>query len=106
MPVKLVDISAHLGLSVSTISKALNDYPDIAEDTRERVLSAVRELGYHPHSAARNLRRKRSDKIGLLINTPLTYISEYLADVFPGLATAVEQSSANLVLYTSAIKDL
>ncbi len=105
MPIKIKDISAHLGLSVSTVSKAMNDYPDISEDTRERVLVAARELGYHPNAAARNLRRKRTDKIGLVINTPMTYINESLFSLFPSMAAVLEDSSLNLVLYTTGIKD-
>ena len=54
MPITIEDISAQLGLSVSTVSKAMNDYPDISKDTRDRVLNAARELGYHPNAAARN----------------------------------------------------
>lgn len=105
MPITIEDISAQLGLSVSTVSKAMNNYPDISKDTRDRVLNAARELGYHPNAAARNLRRKRTDKIGLIINTPMAYISESLFSLFPSMATVLEQSSANLILYTSGIKD-
>ena len=105
MPFKSKDLSAHLGLSVSTISKALNGCPDISEATRNRVVTAAHDLGYHPDAAARNLRRRRSDKIGLMVNTPMAYISESLSGLFPGMASALEQSSANLILYLSAIKD-
>lgn len=105
MPIKIEDISAHLGLSVSTVSKAMNNYPDISEDTRERVLIAAKKLGYHPNEAARNLRRRRTDKIGLVINTPMAYISESLFGLFPSMASVLEQKSKNLVLYTSGIKD-
>ena len=77
MSVKIEDISKHLGLSVSTISKALNGYRDVSQRTRDRVLEAQKELGYHPNGAARSLRRGRTDKIGLLINNPIEFLNDY-----------------------------
>ena len=48
MPVTIKDIAAELGLSVSTISKALNDYPDVSPETRQLVKETARRLGYRP----------------------------------------------------------
>ncbi|MEZ4664248.1 MAG: LacI family DNA-binding transcriptional regulator [Caldilineaceae bacterium] len=56
MPVTIEDIARQLGTSVSTVSKALNDYSDVSSATKERILDAARELGYHPNTAARSLR--------------------------------------------------
>ncbi|NET74007.1 MAG: LacI family transcriptional regulator [Sphaerospermopsis sp. SIO1G2] len=49
MSVTIEDISNHLNLSVSTVSKALNGYRDVAPKTRERVTVAAKDLGYHPN---------------------------------------------------------
>ena len=98
------DISKRLGISVSTVSKALNAYPDVAEETRERVLAAARELDYTPSAAARNLRRGRSEKIGLLINNPISFLSEYISEVIAGAALQAEANGHNLILYTAAVQ--
>lgn len=103
MPVNIEDISKQLGLSVSTISKALNGYPDVSEGTRALVLEKARKLGYQPSAAARNLRRGRTDKIGLLVNHSLRYISEYLAEVIAGVALAAEKNGKNIILYTETV---
>ena len=103
MSVTIEDISLRLGISVSTVSKALNAYPDVAKDTREKVLAAARELDYHPSAVARNLRRGRADKIGLLINNPISFISEYISEVMAGVALSAETRGQNLVLYTAAV---
>lgn len=105
MAVTIWDIAKHLGLSVSTISRALNDYNDVAPETRQRVFDAARELGYYPSATARNLRRGRSDKIGLLINTSVTYISDYLAELIPATTLAAEKQNHNLILYTTTITE-
>ena len=103
MSVTIEDISQKLGISVSTVSKALNDYPDVAPDTRERVKAAAIALDYHPSAAARNLRRGRTDKIGLLINNPISFISEYISEIMSGAALMAEAYNHNLILYTTAV---
>lgn len=103
MAIKIGDISHHLNLSISTVSKALNGYPDVSEQTRQLVMKTARELGYEPSASARNLRRGRTDKLGLLINHSLTYIREYLAEVIAGVAYCAEQNGMNITLYTSTI---
>jgi len=103
MAVTIWDIAKHLELSVSTVSRALNGYGDVASKTRQRVFDAARELGYYPSSTARNLRRGRTDKIGLLINTSITYMSQYLSEVFPGATIAAEKQGYNLVFYTAGV---
>jgi len=103
MSIKIGDISKHLNLSISTVSKALNGYPDVSDKTRELVIRKARELGYEPSASARNLRRGRTDKIGLLINHSLSYISEYLAEVIAGVAYSAEQNGKNIILYTDTV---
>ncbi|MEM7800005.1 MAG: LacI family DNA-binding transcriptional regulator [Chloroflexota bacterium] len=101
MSVKIEDISKRLNISVSTVSKALNGYSDVSDVTRDLVLETAQSMGYHPSAAARNLRRGRTDKIGLLINNSIQFISEYLGEVISGLALEAEKEGHNIVLYTA-----
>lgn len=101
MPVTIKDLSKTLGISRSTISKALNDRPDVSPDTKARVLQTVHELGYQPSAAARNLRRQRTNKIGLVVNYPIYRVSDFLAELIPGMASAAEDGEYHLILYTS-----
>jgi LacI family transcriptional regulator len=59
----LKQLAQALGLSITTVSRALDGYPDVAQATRERVLAAARSMDYRPNSAARNLRRKRVETV-------------------------------------------
>jgi len=61
------DIAQHCGVAISTVSRVLNNHPDVSEETRERVLSAVQALRYIPNTSARNLVRSSSDTIALLV---------------------------------------
>ncbi len=101
MPVTIEDLSNKLGVSRSTVSKALNDRGDVSSQTKERVTQTARELGYQPSAAARSLRRQRTDKIGLVVNYPIYRVSDFLAELIPGMGTVAEEAAYNLILYTS-----
>lgn len=62
----LKDISKVCGVSVATVSKALNNHTDIGEETREHIKKVAKELGYLPNSSARALKTNRTHTIGVL----------------------------------------
>jgi LacI family transcriptional regulator len=67
MPVTIRDIARKLDLSIGAVSRAMDGYPDISEETRERVIQTAKEMGYVPNRAARQLRRKKADAIGYVL---------------------------------------
>ena len=99
MPVTIDDISRQLGLSVSTVSKALNDYNDVSDTTKQRVRDAAVASGYTPSAAARNLRRQRTEKIGFSYGYRTDAIGEYASRLINGAVSAVEKEGYNLTLY-------
>ena len=64
--VSLKDIAAACGVSIATVSKALNNHNDISEETKEHIRTVASELGYYPNSAAKALKTNRSYNIGML----------------------------------------
>lgn len=105
MTATIFDIAERLKLSNSTVSKALNGYDDVSVATRELVRKTAAELGYQPSAAARSLRRGRTDKIGLFLNTSITYVVDYLSGVLPGAALTAQASGQNLLIYTITDND-
>ena len=61
------DIAKACGVGVSTVSRVLNDRPDVSPEVRARVLSMVEATGYIPNNSARDLVRSRSDAIGVVV---------------------------------------
>ncbi|MGB4163371.1 MAG: LacI family DNA-binding transcriptional regulator, partial [Bacillota bacterium] len=61
------DIARKVGVSPSVVSRALNNKYGVKESTRQAVLRAAKELGYHPNVAARSLVTKRTEMIGVII---------------------------------------
>lgn len=77
--VTLKQISQICGMSISTVSKAMNGQPDVNPATAERIRQVARDLGYHPNAAARSLKTKRSYLIGVLFADQINH--EYFANV-------------------------
>ena len=64
--VSMKDIALRCGVSVATVSKALNGQPDIGEETRSRIEQVAREMGYMTNAAARALKTNRTYNLGVL----------------------------------------
>ena len=89
----LKDLAKECGVSVATVSKALNDQPDIAAATRERIRAAARRMGYLPNAAARALKTNRTYNLGVLFvderQSGLTH--EYFSAVLDSFKVQVEK---------------
>ncbi|RNA66647.1 LacI family DNA-binding transcriptional regulator [Alteribacter keqinensis] len=62
----IYDIAKKTGFSITTVSRALNNYTDVSEKTKKKILEAVDEMGYYPNSIARSLTTKKSWTIGVI----------------------------------------
>jgi LacI family transcriptional regulator len=74
----LRDLASSLGLSITTVSRALDGYPDVSEATRERVRVAADSAAYRPNAAARRLRRGATDVVTLILPTEPGHFDEPL----------------------------
>ena len=94
-PVTMRTLANELGLSLSAVSKALNDYPDIGPETKALVLRKAAELGYTPNILARSLARKTSDFVGVVIRD----VSSIYGEMFKSMSAAARRSGLHLILY-------
>lgn len=96
--VSMKDISVACGVSVATVSKALNDHSDIGEDTKERIRQKAKEMGYFPNSAAQALKTNRSHNIGVLFvddaQSGLTH--DYFSYVLDSFKRTAEQQDYDI----------
>ena len=101
--VSMKDISVACGVSVATVSKALNNHSDIGEATRERVQKMAKEMGYFPNSMARALKTKRTYNIGVLFEdadgSGLTY--DYFSYMLDYFKKTVEQKGYDITFLNS-----
>src|SRR5579875_1204604 len=98
MTVRMKDIAKDLGLSVVTISKVLRNHPDIAEETRERVLRRIKELDYQPNIMARSLVTGRSYLIGLIVPDLL---DPFFAELVKALSAAIAKHGYSTIISSS-----
>ncbi len=78
----MTDVARLAGVSQTTVSFVINGNPDIPDDTKERVLAAISEIGYHPNRVAQSLRTNRSGIIGFV--TDEIAITPYAGRIFEG----------------------
>jgi DNA-binding LacI/PurR family transcriptional regulator len=92
------DIAVKCGLSVSTISKALNGYTDISKETKQKVVKAAEECGYLPNSMARALKTNRTHNLGVLFadEAHSGLKQEYFAAVLDAFKVEAEQNSYDI----------
>jgi DNA-binding LacI/PurR family transcriptional regulator len=69
----MADVAKLAGVSHQTVSRVLNDHPNVRPDTRERVLAAIRELAYRPNAAARTLVTRRTHTLGVISVDTMLY---------------------------------
>jgi LacI family transcriptional regulator len=86
----LEDIALKAGVSRSTVSRVINNQPNVRSDVRQRILDVIEQTGYHPNVAARALASQRSWTIGLVI--PRTVSSFFSDPFFPRLTQGIAQA--------------
>ncbi len=102
MPVTIRQVAKALNLSITQVSRALDGYADVAEETRRRVIQAAREMGYSPSRAARQLRKKRAEAIGCIIPTSVPHFSDpFFSEFIAGLGDVVTPNDLDLLISTA-----
>ena len=96
--VSMKDISVACGVSVATVSKALNDHKDIGEETKKRIKQIAKEMGYVPNSASKALKTRRTNNIGVLfIDEALSGLThDYFSYVLDSFKKTVEQQGYDI----------
>ena len=65
--ITIKDVARLCGVGVSTVSRAMNNHPDINQETKEKIMQVIRDYNYVPNNSARNLKRTDARTIAVLI---------------------------------------
>jgi LacI family transcriptional regulator len=102
----LKELSARLGLSPTTVSRALGGYSDVSAATRERVQQMARELGYQPNRAARQIALGRANAVGIVYPLGEDYLGNpAFLEMLRGLSNRIERDGIDLLLAASPQHD-
>lgn len=96
--ITIYDIAKNLGLSPTTISRALNNHPAVKEKTKKKIFEAARELGYQSNVFAANLRSKKTNKIGVIVPR---LNSSFQSSVIAGMEKEANEAGFNLIISQS-----
>lgn len=97
--VTLKDISRSLGLSITTVSRALNGFPEVNEETRRLVSERAEAMGYSPNKFAQKLVTGRSGLVGLVLKAPPDLVIDKLfVEVMTGLSAIFSTMNRDFVL--------
>ena len=89
------DIAVKAGVSVSTVSRVINNSPNVNVDTRSRILQIMEETGYVPSSIARNMMSKSNRSIGLFITDIL---NPFFNEIIKGVENVVNAEGYSLLM--------
>ncbi|MER3544534.1 MAG: LacI family transcriptional regulator [Chloroflexota bacterium] len=102
MPVTIRDVAKRLNLSITTVSRALDGYDDVAAETRQRVIAVAREMGYIPSHAARQMRRQRTETLGYILPTALPRFADpFFSEFIAGLGDEATLHNFDLLVSTA-----
>lgn len=96
--VTIKDVARHAGVSVASVSRALNGHESVTPETRARILDIARELRYMPHGAARSLITRRTQTVGAVL--PDLY-GEFFSELIRGMDVAARRSGLHLLVSSS-----
>lgn len=96
--ITLKEIATKLGISITTVSKALKNYPDVSDKTKKAVVELAQQLHYTPNSFAVNLRTKESKTIGLIIPEVMHH---FFSNIINAIIDEAEKSGYLVIILQS-----
>lgn len=97
--ITIKDIARKLGVSPSTVSRALKDHPDISSETKKQVNKLAKDLNYQPNAIALSLKHSRSFTIGVIIPETVHY---FFSSVISGIEDIAYDAGYNVMICQSA----
>ena len=96
--ITIYDIARELKLSAATVSRSLKNSPSISKKTRQLVQDMAVKKGYRPNSVASNLRRQKTNTIGMIVPRLDSY---FIATVLAGIETVISPAGFHLIITQS-----
>lgn len=93
--INIRDIARIAGVGVSTVSRVINNHPDVKEQTRERVLEVIRENNYIPNNSARNLKKNNTNNIGVLIKG---VFNPFFSEMLDSISKRISKAGYSMIL--------
>jgi LacI family transcriptional regulator len=93
--INIRDIAKIAGVGVSTVSRVINNHPDVKEETRERVIEIIKENNYIPNNSARNLKKNNTKNIGVLIKG---VFNPFFSEMLDTISKKISKAGYSMIL--------
>jgi DNA-binding LacI/PurR family transcriptional regulator len=100
--ITIYDIAQKTGYSVTTVSKALNDYPDISVKTKKLIIKVAKEMGYTTNLMAKALKTKKAWLVGVLVE-PSLEIGPHFSSIIESFRKEMEKSGYDVIFVTKSL---
>jgi DNA-binding LacI/PurR family transcriptional regulator len=106
MSATIKDVAKAANVSPSTVSRVIADHPKISDETKKRVLAAMKKLNYHPNAIARSLANKSTKTLGLLLpNTDEDLFNNpFFTQAMRGISIYAQKKDTTLCIVTVIMK--
>ena len=106
MPTTIHDVAKKLNVSIYTVSRALNGYEDVSDQTRDLVIETANKMGYVPNRAARQLRRQKAETIGFILPSISKRFNEpFFTEFIFGLGEELSSRNFDLLISNATTDD-
>ncbi|EIF6290356.1 LacI family DNA-binding transcriptional regulator [Clostridium perfringens] len=89
------DIARLAGVGVSTVSRVINDHPDVKDETREKILKIIKESNYIPNNSARILKKNNTNNIGVLVKG---VFNPFFAEMINIIGNRINEAGYTMIL--------
>ncbi|SKA97266.1 transcriptional regulator, LacI family [Caloramator quimbayensis] len=101
MTATIKDVAKKAGVGLGTVSRVLNNHPSVSEETKKKVLDAIKELEYNPNAIARSLKIKTTNSIGVMIPD---ISSGFYPEIVRGIEDVANKYKYNIMLLNTDLK--
>ena len=104
----LEDVARYAQVSIKTVSRVVNNEPNVRESTKQKVVAAIDALNYRPHKSARSLKSRRSYLIGLIYDDPGQYeipSAGYVINIQEGVLEVCKANNYDLLIHPCNYQD-
>ncbi|MFD2612429.1 LacI family DNA-binding transcriptional regulator [Paenibacillus gansuensis] len=101
--VSIKDIAQKAGVSISTVSRTLNNYTDVNPKTKEKIFRIAKELNYYPNAVARSLVQKKTNTIGVFFGNKINsgFDHPFFQDVISAVREVVGNAGYDMLIFTN-----
>jgi LacI family transcriptional regulator len=107
MSATIRDVAKRLNISITTVSRALDGYEDVADETRQRVIQTAQKMGYSPNRAARQLRKQKAETIGFILPASAQRFDEpFFTEFISGLGDELSEQKFDLLVANAKSEEM